>query len=464
MPMGSYNGLPLDDDILDRIMTFCPTFGTLQSTILVSKAISPRVPGPSKGKSDSEYISSAGPALPQAMRVVRYSYDGYTSDGDPSTMAEACPEDRDPNVITAEEKGTLQENTQVVAVLEDIYSLTNKDRTSKTSVLTSEESWRFRRAMYRIMLYCHLFPGDRYSEEMDDDEELIDKIRKQRTVILSEYPTDDLRELHSAVKILRSVFYSVSNAQSNVTEALLSTGPSGALRAWQDRSYHVLEDDIDFMFLEDNEEIPLFARYISLPLENIWTARNITPPKEDDAASTWILDQVNGANDTCSHYATPGGLKLYTSASEQPAFFLRLAHPLTPYEDWDRFPVILNNLLKKNLKLNQTVAQSFYAATAHIINSDALGPFLGDLFAFKIHTAPVFDNWDRTDSYCFICFTQFLEEHLWIWFLKERIKGGWTPPSPEDCWYGWNCVTQVHRPSHAETKNHLCIPTKGNPD
>jgi hypothetical protein len=38
MSMGSYNGLRLDDDILDRIMTFCPTFGTLQSTILVSKA------------------------------------------------------------------------------------------------------------------------------------------------------------------------------------------------------------------------------------------------------------------------------------------------------------------------------------------------------------------------------------------------------------------------------------------
>ncbi|KAJ7848824.1 hypothetical protein B0H14DRAFT_2766833 [Mycena olivaceomarginata] len=60
-----------------------------------------------------------------------------------------------------------------------------------------------------------------------------------------------------------------------------------------------------------------------------------------------------------------------------------------------------------------------------------------------------------------MCFTKFLEEHLWIWILEERIKGGWTPP--EDCWYGWNCRTQVHKRSHAETKNHLCIPTKGDP-
>ncbi|KAF7344101.1 hypothetical protein MVEN_01699800 [Mycena venus] len=414
MTMGSYNGLPLDDDILDRIMTFCPTFGTLQSTILVSKAFHRVFQAHPKSINRSVAYNIVGPALPQALRVVRYPYDGYTSDGDPSTMAEVCPEDHDPSVITAEEKETLQENSRVVAVLEDIYSLTNKDRTSKTSVLTSEESWRFRRAMYRIMLYCHLFPGNRYSKEEIDpsDEELVDKIRKQRISILSDYPTDDLRELHSAVKFLCNIFDSVTNAQSNVTEALLSTGPSGVLRAWQHRSYHVLEDDIDLMFFEDDEEIPIFIKSTA----RTTPARVVLPP---------------------------GGLKLYTAAN------------------WDRFPIILTNLLKNNLKLNQTVAQPFYAATAHLVNSDALGPFLGDLFALKIHTAPAFDDWEKTDSYCFMCFTKFLEEHLWIWFLEERTKGGWT--SPEDCWYGWNCRTQVHKPSHAETKNHLCIPKKGDP-
>jgi hypothetical protein len=78
------------------------------------------------------------------------------------------------------------------------------------------------------MLYCHLFPGNRYSqEEIDpDDEELLDKIRKQRTAILSEYPTDDLRELHSAVKFLCSIFDSVTNARtlsSHSASLLLTT-------------------------------------------------------------------------------------------------------------------------------------------------------------------------------------------------------------------------------------------------
>jgi hypothetical protein len=38
MSVSTHHGLPLDDDIVDRIMTFCSTFGTLKSTILVSKA------------------------------------------------------------------------------------------------------------------------------------------------------------------------------------------------------------------------------------------------------------------------------------------------------------------------------------------------------------------------------------------------------------------------------------------
>ncbi|KAJ7307879.1 hypothetical protein DFH08DRAFT_1051122 [Mycena albidolilacea] len=81
---------------------------------------------------------------------------------------------------------------------------------------------------------------------------------------------------------------------SILIDALLSTGPSGALRGWEARTYGVFEDDIDFEPFENDEENPLFAGYLSLPLKNIWTARNITPPKEEEPVSKWILDQVNG--------------------------------------------------------------------------------------------------------------------------------------------------------------------------
>ncbi|KAJ7261073.1 hypothetical protein C8J57DRAFT_472549 [Mycena rebaudengoi] len=441
--MRPYNGLPLDDDIIDRIMTFCPTFGTLQSTILVSKAFYRVFQAHPKSITRAVAYIAVGPALPQALRVVRYPYYEYdTPDCDSSLMATACPEDHSPSFISAEENVSLQENSRVVATLEDIYSLTNKDHKTKTSVLTSDESWRFRRAMYRIMLYCNQFPGNRYTaEEIDfDDEELIEKIRAQRTTVLSEYSTDELHQLDSVVKFLHGILDSVSAPPG---ETLLSTGPSGVQRAWQAHSCDVLEDDIDFAFFEDDGDIPLFQGYFSLPLENIWAARKITPPNEDDPASQWILDQVDGANDTCSQCAAAAGIHLYTEAN------------------WDRFPIYLTNLLKNNLKHNATITQPFFTATSHLVNSDALGPFIGNLFALKTHTAPAFDNWERTHSYCFGCLTKFLEEHLWIWFLEERVRGGWTPP--ENCWHGWGCRTQVHNQRHADRKNHLCVPKKGGP-
>ncbi|KAJ6467830.1 hypothetical protein C8R45DRAFT_1105936 [Mycena sanguinolenta] len=73
-------------------------------------------------------------------------------------MATACPEDRTP-VIQADDIGKLEENSRVVEKLEDVYSLLVKDPTSKTTLLTPDESCRFHWAMYRIMLHCTIFFG-----------------------------------------------------------------------------------------------------------------------------------------------------------------------------------------------------------------------------------------------------------------------------------------------------------------
>ncbi|KAK6996804.1 hypothetical protein R3P38DRAFT_3627815 [Favolaschia claudopus] len=436
----SGNGLPVDDDILDRILTFCPTFQTLQSTMITSKSFYRVFQTHPKSITRAVAYNAVGPALPQALRVLRYPYDEYnTPDADPAAMVEACEEDHLISVITAEEKQKLQENSRIVVKLENIYSLRHKDRTSKTSLLTSEESWRFQRAMYRIMLFCNLFPSTSYSEDMDD--ECIEKIRRQRTAMLKEYPTTELQELHSVTKFLQGICEEVA-PDASLVQMLLSTGPYGAMTIWENRSYDTLEEDLEFPdFDDDDVDLKLFSRYFSLPLENIWTMRKVTPPKDEDPVSKWILDQVNGANDTCSKCAAPGGLQLYTEAN------------------WDRFPIYLPNLLKHHLKQNSTITQPFYVATAQLAQPENLAAFIGDLFSFTTRTSPEFDGWMRTDSYCNACLVKFLEEHLWIWFLDERIKGGWTPP--ENCWYGWNCRTQVHKRFHAETKNHLCVPIKG---
>ncbi|KAJ7234354.1 hypothetical protein B0H12DRAFT_1327691 [Mycena haematopus] len=387
-----------------------------------------------------------GPALPQALRVVRYPYHEYdepytqykeTPNDNLSAMAAACPEEPHPVIVPGDEQALL-ENFRMVAALEDIYSLRNKDNKSRTSVLTSEESWRFHRAMYRIMLYSELFPNHRYDNEgiLDMDDEIVGKIRTQRTTVLNEYPTDELRELSSAVKFLVNIFVSVG-APMMLANKALSTGLSVALLAWRSRSYRMLN-----VFFEGEYNHLLFDGYFSLPLDNIYSERGITPPNAGDPASKWILDKVTSATDICSHCAAPHGIELYTEAN------------------WGQLSIHLECFLKNYLRQNPTLFIPFFEVTCHLRDFHILGPFIGVLFAFKAHTTPEFDNWERTDSYCLPCLTKFLEEHLWIWFLAERVRCGWVPP--ENCPYGWNCPTQAHE-RHAERKNHLCVPIKDVP-
>jgi hypothetical protein len=187
---------------------------------------------------------------------------------------------------------------------------------------------------------------------------------------------------------------------------------------------------------------------------------------------------------------TPAG----SISTQKPASFnSHLFLPIVSYAhsshatDWDRFPDILGNLLKENLKLNPTITQPFFAATAHLDNSDDLGPFIGDLFALR---TTAFDGWRREDSYCAACLTRFLEEHLWAWWFKEQVKGAfrkfsifafglighayvqaggrplqiagqlnllalifWSWKLTSEHRYGWNCRTQINKRSHADTKN-----------
>ncbi|KAJ7240649.1 hypothetical protein B0H12DRAFT_52323 [Mycena haematopus] len=440
--MRSYNALPLDDDILGQIFTFCPTFSALKALILVSKAFSRVFQAQPKSITRAVAYNMVGPAPPQALRVVRYPYDKYPVFSDPSVMATACPEDSNDIIIIAAEKAKLENDARVVGKLEDVYSLLNKDRTSQTSLLTAEESWRFRRAMYRLMLFTNIFHSDRglqkASENLHSDHMLFRNLREQRTAILNEYATGELQELSSASNFLHDVFEDVFKHREN---AFLSTGPYGAVLAWIKRSYVGLEDAIDLTStLYYNIVNPLYDGYLSEPLKNIWITRNLTLP-EDEPSSKWILDSVNGANDTCSQCAFQGGLTLYNEAN------------------WFRFLNYINihMHLKARLKKNATLLEPLDIATAHLSAAPELfaGPFIADLF---MHRTNEFDGWGKADSYCCDCLREFVEEHFWRWLLEERIKDGWTPP--ENCRKGWNCRKQrdIH---HAMKKNHLCDPISG---
>ncbi|KAJ6490825.1 hypothetical protein C8R45DRAFT_990998 [Mycena sanguinolenta] len=450
--MRALSTLPLDDDVVDRIFTFCPTFGTLQSLMLVSKAFHRVYQTHPKSITRAVLYNIVGPALPQALRVIRFQYNPlHGAQDDPDTLATRCPEDHDLTVITAIEKQQLQQNSKLIASLEDIYSLTQKDRTSRISVLTADESWRFRRAAYRIMFYCTLFSAS--GDDVDEDE--IKPIQRQRTAVLMEYPTDELFQLYSIVRFFRSILEHCNEEEANpphVVDVLLTLGPGGVKRAWDYRECQNLLDDIDLDWDHDLAH-PLYTGYFSVPLDKIWVTRKVKPPKDDEPATKYILDTIIGANDTCSQCAAPGGIALLTQAN------------------WHRALLFPAHLLKGRLKQDSAMLMHLSVAIQDChdgsdddsdsdIWEDAdanLGPWIARVFG--VPKTSEWDGWTKDQSYCLSCLTKFLEEHSWRWLLQERITGGWSPPP--DCWYGYNCRTMVHNSTHANKLNHLCVPTRG---
>ncbi|KAJ7113176.1 hypothetical protein C8R44DRAFT_235983 [Mycena epipterygia] len=650
--MRALSALPLDDDIVDRIMTFSPTFSSLKATILVSKAFYRVYQTHPKSITRAVAYNVVGPALPQALRFLRFPFPKFT-DGHPLPDPVACPEDHIASAITAEEKGTLQRNSRVVARLEDIYSLRNKDRTSRASVLTADESHRFHRAIYRIMLFTTLFTGSRYDleeiEEMSDEK--IERIRRARVSVLDVYPTDELQELHTVARFLRGIFADTpeGSAQPHLPDLLLSTGPEDALSAYTYRTCEPIEESLAGDMLENDDDAiaaRLFSGYLSLPLNAIFASRALPKkdlPKDEDGLDRWVLDEVRGANDTCSRCAAPGGLNLYTEANcgrlallphqllkgklsqnhglfsaflQHPdikkleevnspeglgmggmgavfgaaiagagggfwgnpmagALLPGLGNPINPqalpgglaapqalqgavaaqyalgaqmgaafaaalgvpgpgvlgggagYEDGDSEDSdgdddddgegdqdadedLIMNYISNGRSAADSDAEDDNSAREEARAAEAaVGRWIGGLFedgvrgvrAAEVRAAGLlsmsttqgggvgalflppgtaaqgnasvstntnatastalddFSTWKKEDSYCQTCLKKYVVEHVWVWWRAERVKEGWVPP--EDCWYGYDCRTQVHRPRHAEQKNHLCVPTRG---
>ncbi|KAF7374010.1 hypothetical protein MSAN_00281400 [Mycena sanguinolenta] len=88
------------------------------------------------------------------------------------------------------------------------------------------------------------------------------------------------------------------SAVSETVNVLLTLGPDGVMRAWDDRAHDDIADDLDF-YLNEEEDYPLFAGYFSLRLENIWIARRVSPPDDAEPAEKFILDSIVGEDDTC---------------------------------------------------------------------------------------------------------------------------------------------------------------------
>ncbi|CAK5276631.1 unnamed protein product [Mycena citricolor] len=434
--MRALSSLPLDDDIVHSLMTFCPDFRTLQSLILVSKAFFAVYESHPRSITRCVAYNVVGPALPQALRVLRFPTSEWARqrDANPDELADTCPEDHEPSVITCEEKNLLQDNAEMIARFENIYSFRFKDRNSRTSVLTPEESQRFRRAAYRILLYSEIFTsrGWDVNDILDMEADEVMDFVKQRTAFFMRFPTDELLEIWSVTEYMRHIYLELGIREESTDVAmmhLLTLGPEAVVQAWDTRNpYGVLcEMDVDD-FSEMDEEPPLFSGFYDAPLQKIWSVRKVQAPKEDDSPSKWVLDTVNGANDTW-------GLQLLSSAN------------------WGRFPCKTTSFwpgnLARNISLWNTIDQLDVERqnTSNWFESWILGVF----DARPTDANSEWATWTPDDSYCKDCIAKFLKGNAWRWLLNKKIESGWNPP--ENCWYGYNCRTQTRVSTHAAKLN-----------
>ncbi|KAF8073608.1 hypothetical protein FPV67DRAFT_1478596 [Lyophyllum atratum] len=450
--MRALNSLPLDDDIIDRILTFLPDYSTLRMTILSSKSFYNVFKVHPNSILRAVSYNLVGPALPQAIRVLRYSPQDSDTQTNPLMTPPSRPWDESDPVspISNEECSQLETNAEVVNALEDLFSSRHKDRTSQTSKLNSMESWRFRRAMYRAMLFAETFPVLVDEEEdFDDSEPEADELLKaklQRKKFLKEFSNYHLRELRSATLFLKEVVNWASLAGGsyfdplNMGDLATARGPRLVLEAYRAKSN---DDLVEHPMLADGSMPPMIEGYLTDPLNEVWEARKEKPPPDDHKHWNSILDSEQGEQDTCHMCSNYQGSELWNEANWE--YLMGASHSLALSA--------LPNLVKGSL--------------AHSISDGpALRTRINDpTFSYtdlleEIHQVrtPPYDSWNKQDWLCTACTIAVIRDHLHLWLLERKRESG--EQIPEDCWYGYNCRTQTHKLYHATRVNHLCEPTR----
>ncbi|KAL0960749.1 hypothetical protein HGRIS_005772 [Hohenbuehelia grisea] len=425
--MRQLTGLPIDDDLVVRILFFCPDFSTLQAFILTSKAIHQVYQRYPKSIVRAVAYNVAGPALPQALRLVRYKLK-HAPDAEAPLDEESDSDDppgesgqKDP--LTKEETKALLRVARTAGRLEHIFSWMEKDKTRKHA-LSPEESWRFRRAIYRVMLYCEIFGPERAYEHPDespffaqeDDEVDIDDIRalrRKRKVFLDAFNALELLELHSVLIFLESLLerihalYHGPSYTGNEHKEIVSMGPDVVLECYDAFS---LMPTYTKPWNLDNLHPEAIADFFSGPLELIFDDRKVKQPERQYQP---ILDEVFGEDDQCQHCKQLGGMSLWGSSN------------------WERLNISIRRqglleLVKGRLIYNQAHMMQI----RDFLTCPDYPKLFNELFDLKL---PEYADWDKDDWLCMACLKKFFGDHFHIWFKElKRLEGN--PEPSEDCW------------------------------
>ncbi|KAJ6464546.1 hypothetical protein C8R45DRAFT_1024371, partial [Mycena sanguinolenta] len=319
-------GVTMPNEVLGHVLASSPDFDTLHASLAVCSTWNRAFETQPASILQSVARDVVGPALPQAVRFIRYPYpekiqnDWVQEDDEGEADSEAAEDDSDeegpvkakakvpkPKMpenttigkLTPEERMRLQKNTGTVAKLEELFSLKHK----KVNKLTALESHRFTRAMYRVMLYCELFYLPLTLDDIDamEDHEpgVLTKIHTSRHAMLDEYSTPHLLEIRAVVAFLHEMIAEVLDGEEfeRLKDICIATGPAVVLQAHAAKSSGVFEEALELEMMRSGEDNELYGGFLSKPLEKIWKKWKVAPPVSEMDA---ILEEIVPKIDACA--------------------------------------------------------------------------------------------------------------------------------------------------------------------
>ncbi|KAI0359090.1 hypothetical protein OH77DRAFT_1420643 [Trametes cingulata] len=449
----------MSSDIVHEILTSIPDFQTLSAAIRVSKAFYDVFQAHPKLITHAIARNVVGPALPQAARLAHYVHQRRPEGGDARVpLPDESYFHGSQWELDRYMAAFFEQHARAVQTLEDFYSLRHKDRTSRSSALEWHETLRFQRAVYRYML-CHelilyreFTPAkdpDATDSDEDEDEDQDDGMEDmQKTVqsgllkMFKDYPSEELFELLEICAFAKDAKTWCLRACWETTFPLQSADVSPVnLRTLATQ----LEEPGAF---DGTFPIPWFSENpISYAAMENLRARKVPEARFGETPYGAIVTATRGEKDHCSRCQAVCGLVLLG-----PSNMSTLAGILS-FRDK---VLLLPGLLPRNREEQGLLLDHLRPAQRNV--PDEI--LVREMMEMELEGEDADDEqWSKDEWYCLECIKQLFRQRFMLWWRKAKHENG--APLQDDCWYGYNCRTMTHRPSHATKLNHLCKPTRG---
>ncbi|CAK5278973.1 unnamed protein product [Mycena citricolor] len=313
-----------------------------------------------------------------------------------------------------------------------------KETAAPHIVLPGAQRSRFYASVYRIMLYREVFYLPVNLDDIDAMEEepaFLDRTRKERHDFLAAYTTSDLLDMRAVHAFMYDIIRDVvaEEHDSGVEEEFerlkdicIAAGPAAVLKAHQDLALAPFEEAHEVEVLSSGENNAFFGGFITAPLTAILRDERHVP----NSAVPWETFEgtLSAEDDFCSQ--------------------CKVVAPLWSSKNWHRLIAVdLLALLPGKLNENDVEAEAILQILMHDKAHSRVDA--------RTLVAEIFDLDERKkradQCICLDCLHSIVGKYLVGWVYQRKVLGGWTPTG--NCWYGWNCKTQVHKRDHARKMN-----------